>query len=114
MTISLRKANLQDSAVLYHNRNDALTRKNSHHSDVISITEHQTWLAKCLQEVGRQLFILEVDGRAVGTSRLDVELDGVQISWSIFPEYRGNGYGNLLVKMTLDKTNQPVRAEIKS
>ena len=114
MNISLRVANLSDLEVLFANRNDPVTRRNSHDSLPIDFKIHQRWFTQALQNPNRRLFILEVDGSPVATSRLDENLDAVMMSWSVFPEYRGHGYGKTLLTETLKEAIGLVRAEVKS
>ena len=109
----LRYANKEDLQALFRNRNDELTRKNSHNSDLISMEEHEHWFSSCLRNEMRELFILEIENTPVGTSRLDFYKDYAEISWSIFPEHRCKGYGKILVRETLMKTTKVVLAEIK-
>ena len=57
-------------------------------------------------------FILYIDGTPVGVSNLrhhlcpSLEKDGGHIGTHILPEYRGNGYGNIIKKETLKKAKE--------
>lgn len=110
--IYLRNASLSDSLDLYNCRIDPSTRINSHNQETFSFENHQNWLQKCLNDSLRQLYILEVNSIAVGTSRLDDHDQYQEISWSIYPEHRGNSYGATLIKETLQKATKLVIAEI--
>lgn len=113
MALDLRPATQQDAELLFKNRNDPNTRMSSHHSDCISWQQHTSWLAKCLNDSNRKLFILQDNQQAIATSRLDFYPDYIEISWSVFPEHRKLGHGKTLVVKTLALTNKPVIAEIK-
>ncbi len=114
MKIVLRTADFNDCDMLFSNRNDELTRKNSLDTAPIDFKSHQEWLVRCLHDPQRALFIFEVENEAVGTSRLDRFPEYTQMSWSVFPAYRKRGYGVLLVRETLKHAKGLVRAEVKS
>ena len=98
--MTLRLATLEDSDLLLQWRNDALTRHNSHSMAEVDRNSHESWLSKSLADPARIIFIGEANGAAVGTVRCDCR-DGsparVELSWTVSPECRGQGYGRKLV-----------------
>lgn len=108
----LRRATLDDSLLLFEWRNDALTRENSINNDPVPWEKHSEWVAASLVNPARMLFI-GVDQRPVGTSRLDRISDHLELSYTVSPQSRGQGYGHALVEGTLTHCAGPVRATVK-
>jgi len=114
--IRLRRATLADSEVLLRWRNDPLTRQNSHSTAVVDEATHKAWLANSLSTPNRVIFIGEAEGIPVGTVRCDWSEGLVgYLSWTVAPEWRGQGYGTELVRGIIAAfTDREFRAEIKA
>lgn len=83
-------------------RNDEQTRLMSIDTEPVPEDAHQRWLAASLVSVDRHLFVAEVDGVPVGTTRLDRRDGGWEISITVAPEARGAGHGRQLLDMTAE------------
>ena len=98
----LRKVRLDDKDLLHSWSNDPVTRKHSFNSDSIPYEAHEKWFANTLSSDSRLQFILEKSGVPIGQIRLDIEDEIGEIGYSIAPEYRGNGYGNVICNMLIE------------
>jgi len=101
---ALRRATMEDWKILLDWRNEPLTRQNSFQSEIINEDDHKEWLSKSLANPDREIYILEGDNGPLGTIRSDKVRNGskdCKLSWSTSPEFRGKGYGTLMLKMFL-------------
>ncbi len=96
----LRRAVFDDWSMLLAWRNDEQTRLMSIDTEPVPEDAHQRWLAASLVSADRHLFVAEVDGFPVGTTRLDRRDRGWEISITVAPEARGAGHGRQLLDMT--------------
>jgi RimJ/RimL family protein N-acetyltransferase len=107
---------MDDAEVLLAWRNDPLTRENSRNRTIGKLPGHITWLEKSLINPARKLYIAEIDNTPVGTVRADEDNDGyTEISYTVAPEARGNGYGKQMVVQFVREQLQgkKLKAEIK-
>ena len=98
----LRAATNDDWAMLLAWRNDSGTRESSIDTGVVSEDGHRNWLAASLTNPDRHLFVVEVEGEPVGTTRLDRREDGWEISITVAPEQRGKGFGGVMLDATTE------------
>lgn len=111
--LKLRRATHDDALRLFHWRNDALTRANSHHMAELDWATHQSWLTATLASPQRRLWIAEEQHVAVGCVRED-EMDGaIELSWTVAPEARGRGVAQRMIAWVVARRSQPLRAEVK-
>ena len=112
----LRKAEFDDWKKLLDWRNDPVSRNNSFDQNEIDEQTHKAWLSRSLSNKNRDIYILEnKEGIAVGTIRCDTNLDNSKtLSWNINPNSRGQGYGNLILKIFLKNNTGDFIAEIKN
>lgn len=87
--LSLRPAKLEDALLLLAWRNDPLTRAMSQTHDPIDLETHTAWLDRRLSRAEPGLYVVERGGIAIGTIRID----GEEISYTVAPQYRGQGLG---------------------
>ena len=83
-------------------RNDEQTREHSIAQNVVAEADHRAWLDASIASDDRHLFVVEVDGEPVGTTRLDRRATGWEISITVAPEKRGAGFGSVLLDVTAD------------
>lgn len=101
--VRLRPATIADAELLFIWRNDPLTRQQSIHTDPVTWESHLAWLAASLQNPDRQLFIAEQAEKGeqkpvvLGTVRADKTDAGYELSWTVAPARRGNGWGRKMV-----------------
>lgn len=91
--LQLRPATLADALLLLAWRNDPVTRKNSRNQAVIAQDAHMAWVKTRLHEI----YIAEDKGVPVGTVRAEKGKESTQLSWTIAPNVRGQGYGKAMV-----------------
>ena len=100
--MALRKAVMQDAELLFHWRNDPDTRANSLKPEQLQWEKHLQWLAVCLKNPDRALYIAEVDSVPCGTVRADKIGSEYELSWTVAPEQRGNGFGRRMVAALIE------------
>ena len=108
----LRPAENSDYEFLFRLRNDPETRANSNNHKLISKSEHGFWLAATLCNKQRKLYIAEVDLVPVGSCRADFDGDECELSWTVAPEYRHQGYGEQMVKLLKERSEMKFRCYI--
>jgi GNAT superfamily N-acetyltransferase len=84
--------------------NDPETRAHSFQHDPIAWDEHCEWL------LTHDPYIGEIEGKPVGT----VRIDGNVISVTVAPEHRGHGYGMMLIRQATATSTAEVHAYIKN
>jgi RimJ/RimL family protein N-acetyltransferase len=100
----LRKATIDDEALLLVWRNDEFTRVNSFNQDPVTPEAHALWLKASLNNTNRLLFIVEESGAPVGMLRIDSLEDGnKELSWNVSPQHRGTGIGRRMVRMIVER-----------
>lgn len=100
----LRKATWEDGPFLFELVNDPLCRKSSLQTGEVSKEIHERWLFKQLYRKDSFLYIFcNANGEAIGQGRLDLEKEGVKISYSISPNCRKQGLGTQLIAKLEEK-----------
>lgn len=94
----LREAKWEDSGLLYGWVNEPECRKNSFHSQIISLMEHEVWLKKKLEDKNCHIYIAYTGENPTGQIRLEIEEGKGIISYSVDKAYRGQGYGSKLLE----------------
>lgn len=104
MSILFRPATLEDAEMLLDWRNDPVTRANSINEDEVPWEDHINWLESSLKREDRKLLIA-MNGKPVGTVRLDIRPEETELSWTVAPEARRSGVGYQMVsEASRDKT----------
>lgn len=115
ITITFRVATFADAALLLAWRNDADTRANSLHADLIDADAHAEWLRASLASPDRALWIALRGGAPVGTVRLDrCAADVWELSWTVAPAARGTGVGKAMVAAAARRAARPLVARIRA
>lgn len=113
--VILRRASMDDAALLLQWKNERSTLENSFCQHPVAEEEHLKWLQQVIQDPHRQLFVLEIEGKPVGQLRLDLKpmemeeeiilKDGktekgvmAEISYGVGEKFRGKGYGRILLE----------------
>ena len=114
--MKIRKVQINDWKILFDWRNDIETRKNSHNMELVKEDDHKKWLKSVLENKNRELFIALEDKQPCGTIRADFDEQQktYELSWTISPDFRGQGIGKKMVKLLVDRMNNKIRAEIKN
>ncbi|MCF6465227.1 GNAT family N-acetyltransferase [Clostridium sp. Cult2] len=95
-----------DYDLLFIWANDYEVRANSFNTDEIKYDEHVKWFESKLKQDTSSMYILEIQNKKIGLVRLDKILaHKYLINYSIAREYRGQGYGTILLKLIKEKYN---------
>jgi RimJ/RimL family protein N-acetyltransferase len=97
-SLRLRRAAVDDAAMLHAWRNDPETRRNSRQDHLVPWETHKAWLAAALACENRDIRIAEEEGRPVGVVRADHCDGGWELSWIVAPEARGRGIGQCMLR----------------
>ena len=99
--VSVRLATDSDSKNIFEWRNDELTRRMSHTSEIVELEQHNNWYANSLVLESRTLLICEGDGgEKISVIRFDISQSNAVISINLNPIQRGKG----LAKTSLIKS----------
>lgn len=110
-----RKAVASDMKMFFDWRNDPVTRKNSISPELIDWDQHSGWFISSLGNPKRVILVYEIGNVAVGSVRLDVFPQYVELSWQLAPEKRGQGVGKkMLCEFVSEFQTRPLQAKIKS
>ena len=107
----IRPAKLEDARLLWEWRNDPGTRANCTFGDQVPWEMHLAWLTRKLSDPNTTLLVGELNGRPVGTIRID-HADESELSWTVAPEVRGQGVGAMLARAVPD--DEPLFALIRA
>lgn len=109
----LREANKDDIGILYQWANEKAVRKNSFHSEPITFQNHVKWFDHMMSDSSILQYIMMEDEVPVGQIRLSINGDEAEIGYSIAPEYRGKGYGKILLDLLKEEVKKN-RTDIKT
>lgn len=99
--LTLREATYADEGLLLKWANDCQVRNHAFHMETITEEEHHRWFLRIMQEPNVLQYILMKDGIPVGQVRLDCEAGNAEIDYSIAADFRGNGYGEELLRLII-------------
>jgi|TARA_B110000090_G_C13360838_1_gene438342 UDP-2,4-diacetamido-2,4,6-trideoxy-beta-L-altropyranose hydrolase len=91
--INTRVAIITDSKDIFEWRNDELTRKMSHTTDIVEWEGHSAWFASSLESKNRLLLLCENENgsKKIAVVRFDVSSTRALVSINLSPEMRGKG-----------------------
>ncbi len=132
--IFLRKATLEDAELLFSWANDMDVRRNAFQQQDIMWEEHAAWMHKKLGDENCHIYIARIDmthvsdelegaerihifdspptvasERPIGQVRLDVKDGRAEIDYSIDVQYRGKGYGTVMLNQVMQLPGLGVR-----
>lgn len=99
----LRLAEKRDCDLLYEWANDPEVRKNSINTQNIVYEEHVNWFQMLLKDSLQKQYILEKGAIPIGSVRIKMEDDSAVISYLICKEYRGKGYGVVILELLMNE-----------
>lgn len=100
--IILRRANMEDAALLWKWASDPEVRGNAFQSAEILWESHCEWLQRRLSSNGCRIWILLVDGLPAGQVRYERSGDSADIDISVAAEQRGKGIGTELLRRSTE------------
>lgn len=108
--LKLRPVTMEDAEKILAWRNDAGSRENSFHSELIAWDTHIAWLKKKMDNSDCILYMVSDGAEDVGHIRLDITDKIGEISYMVAPEKRGQGYGSALLKLISMQSSLDVKA----
>ncbi len=113
MIVKLRSANTGDESWILGLQRQPSVREFSRNPLVPTEEEHHDWFLTVLKDDWRELYIIESDGKPVGTLRLDLTMGSYDVSISIEEGCRRNGIASMALKEIREmKPNSGFRAFI--
>lgn len=103
MNLFLRKADENDTKVLFDWANDSEVRNNSINQKMIMWENHIEWYNSKLKNIDTKIFILSDGNESFGQVRIDKCKSHWEIDYSIAPEHRGKGLGKTIIKLLIEK-----------
>lgn len=105
----LRNATISDVDLLYTWANDPVVRNNSFNTEPISYDNHVSWFKRIMEDSAVLQYILMDDDTPIGQIRLNLDGKEAEIGYSIASEFRGKGYGHIILQLVVNEvtTNHP-------
>ncbi len=100
LKILVRKCEERDLLTLYAWANDPEQRSQSFSTAQISLHDHTTWFLKKFSDPKCLLYIFEYNEQPMAQVRFDIKNEAV-ISYSLAPEYRGRGLGQIVLAQSM-------------
>jgi len=102
--LTLRRAQADDSEIVWLWRNDAATRAASLNDQPIPFEHHDRWFAAVLSHPDHELMIgIDEAGNRVGMVRFDVDSPtSATVSINVAPQFRGAGIGRAMLRAALE------------
>ena len=97
--IYLREVNKEDIDLLFYWANDPDVRRNSFNSEHIPYETHVKWFENMLIDADVLQFILVKNNEPIGQIRINVDGCEAVVGYSIAKEYRGMGYGKMIINL---------------
>lgn len=97
--LNLHLVTMDDAKIIFDWANDPEIRQNSFNTADISWPEHTTWMEHVLEDEHILFFLLVDNDKPVGQIRLAFNDGKWEISYSIAPAYRGQGYGKIILQL---------------
>jgi len=119
--INFRLAKASDMLLYFEWANDPEARQNAIHPEPIPLDTHKRWFSKKIAAEDTILYYFEYQNKPLGRFRFDIGEDRYIISYSVDKDFRGRGFGELIVKKALeeislyfDKERYFIYAEVKT
>ncbi|ABZ94477.1 acetyltransferase [Leptospira biflexa serovar Patoc strain 'Patoc 1 (Ames)'] len=113
LNLIVRPAIEDDCKLIFEWANEPEVRNASFHSKKIEWSEHKNWFSEKLQNPDSIIYIFEVDGEAAGQIRFDKNGEFFEIDYSIDKKYRGNGFGNAIVRLGITNLKSQFKESIR-
>lgn len=101
LTLNMRSIRENDCELLYNWANDSEVRKNALDPTFIEWDAHVRWFNNALDSDKVHIFVLERNKVPVGQVRFNMEGESFLIDYSVGKEFRGKGYGTILIEKGL-------------
>ncbi|MEX1189852.1 MAG: bifunctional UDP-2,4-diacetamido-2,4,6-trideoxy-beta-L-altropyranose hydrolase/GNAT family N-acetyltransferase [Bacteroidia bacterium] len=112
MDFSLRKASIEDSDLYLQWANHPDVRRNAILSEPILKDNHEKWFSSKVKNETALLLIAQWQGNSIGQVRFDLCDDIWEIDYSVDSNFRGKGFGDLLIRKGMQKLLERERKDI--
>ena len=99
--LAIRKATPEDAHTLFQWINEPEARANSTNPEPIAWETHVGWFSRKLLQADSYLYIFEYEAQPIGQVRLDIASGQGVISYLLDKQYRGKGFGTLILKKAI-------------
>jgi UDP-2,4-diacetamido-2,4,6-trideoxy-beta-L-altropyranose hydrolase len=107
--VTVRRATLADAGAVWTWRYADGAEWHYRSATVTSLSDHIDWFARAIDNPSRHLFIAEMDGRAIGHVRVDVDAEAARTGWigiCMSPAERGKGLAPLALRAAMEATRK--------
>ena len=99
----IRNATKADLDLLFKWANDPIVRMNSFKTEPIPYENHVSWFNRIIADPSVLQYVLMEDDTPVGQIRLSIDGKEAEIGYSIANEFRGKGYGHIILQLVADE-----------
>ena len=103
LTLTVRKANIDDMLTYFNWANDPEVRMQSFNPELISFTKHKSWFQQKIVADNCVMYIVSMRGKPIGQIRFDIEKNESHISYSLDKNFRGQGFGSQILRSGIAK-----------
>jgi UDP-2,4-diacetamido-2,4,6-trideoxy-beta-L-altropyranose hydrolase len=112
LALSIRRVDFSDFEDTYKWASDPTIRNMSLNKHVITKDEHSQWFNKIIVNKSSFYFVVEFNGKKIGTIRFDKENENLKISYLLDSAYRGLGFGVILLANGIEEVTREIKNEI--
>lgn len=101
IALEFRLANTADLMTYFHWANDRVVRENALQTSAILLNDHAPWFNKKLNDPSAHMLLFEYEGITIGQVRFDIVDRVATIGYSVDENWRGKGFGTIMLKKAL-------------
>lgn len=117
LSISFRKANIEDLMLVYNWSNDKVVRQNSYQTEPIKLEEHKSWFLNKIEDEKSLILIAMVNNQPSGVVRYEINDENSVVGIVVSKAYRGQGLAPSFLKEAatyyFKRFDKPIYAYIK-
>ncbi|EAY32000.1 UDP-2,4-diacetamido-2,4,6-trideoxy-beta-L-altropyranose hydrolase [Microscilla marina] len=99
--VETAKASIDDMELYFDWANDKETRKNAINSEPIIFEQHKQWFQTKLSDTNTFLYKFTYQDVSLGQVRFELIDKHLEIGYSVAPQFRGKGFGEIIMQMAL-------------
>lgn len=101
--LSVRKAEVKDTDLVYAWNNDEITRANSYQKEKIEYESHVKWFHQKIKDTTTAFYILEFNGIPAGCVRMDNKQSENIIGITVAPDFRGKKLATPMLNLSVSE-----------